>query len=430
MDSQTSVIDALPGLVWTARPDGGVDFVNQAWRDYTGTDLDQAMGDGWWSAVHTEDLPSLLEAWHGIRASGRPTPFEARLRRFDGQWHRFAWRIRARRNAGGALMGWVGMLVDVADIVSTASPNGDIDFRPLFDSIPGSVSVMTAAGTVEYVNLPGRTYRGATIDQLRPWRTSGSIHHEDVPGAAAMWAHCLSTGEPFDREHRIRGADGTYRWFRVRGTAARNADGEVIRWCFLDEDIDDMRASAARLRTIIDAGPGFVWSAGPDGSVEFLNQRWYDYTGMGPDDARGYGWTTAIHPDDAEGLARYWTHLLQSVQPGQYEARLRRFDGMYRWFLIKAVPQLGDAGRVVRWYGANTDIDDRKQAELLLAGEKQVLRMMAGGSSLPDVLGSLCSLVESTLDGGTCSIVLVDPRRVRLSPGAEPLVHLQPGVAP
>jgi PAS domain S-box-containing protein len=117
------------------------------------------------------------------------------------------------------------------------------------------------------------------------------------------------------------------------------------------------------LRRAVDAIPGFVWSAAADGSVDFLNQRWCDYTGVSLEDACGSGWQTAIHPDDAARLVDYWRSLLESGQPGEFEIRLRRFDGAFRWFLIRAVPLRDETGKILKWYGQNTDIEELKQSE-------------------------------------------------------------------
>jgi PAS domain S-box-containing protein len=117
------------------------------------------------------------------------------------------------------------------------------------------------------------------------------------------------------------------------------------------------------LRRVVDAIPGFVWSAAPDGSVDFLNQRWCDYTGVSLEDARGSGWQTAIHPDDVARVIDYWRSLLESGQPGEFEARLRRVDGAFRWFLIRAVPLREETGTILQWYGQNIDIEELKQSE-------------------------------------------------------------------
>jgi len=106
----------------------------------------------------------------------------------------------------------------------------------------------------------------------------------------------------------------------------------------------------------------------PDGRLEYLNQRWLEYTGLRQDEATGWGWMTAIHPDDVAGLVEYWKSILAAGNAGQYEARLRRHDGEFRWFLFRGVPLYGEQGNVVKWYGTNTDIEDRRASENVARG--------------------------------------------------------------
>jgi PAS domain S-box-containing protein len=174
------------------------------------------------------------------------------------------------------------------------------------------------------------------------------------------------------------------------------------------------------LRQAIDTIPGFVWSALPDGTVDFLNQRWCDYTGVSVPDASGTGWLSAIHPEDRPEWVDHWRSLLNGREPGGFEARLRRSDGTFRWFLIRAVPVCDESGRVVKWYGQNTDIEDRKRAETLLAGEKRLLEMVALGYELPLVLDALCTFVDETSSGCHCSILLVEPTGTTVRHAAAP----------
>ena len=134
-----------------------------------------------------------------------------------------------------------------------------------------------------------------------------------------------------------------------------------------------MQASEDFLRTMIDKIPILAWSCRPDGTAELLNQRWLDYTGLSSEEGRGWGWQAAIHPDDLGKLMATWLGLLASGEPGQEEARLRRFDGEYRWFLFRAVPVRDDQGRIVRWHGTNTDIEDQKRAEAALHWSEALL---------------------------------------------------------
>src|SRR5574341_1205101 len=146
----------------------------------------------------------------------------------------------------------------------------------------------------------------------------------------------------------------------------------------------------AELRLAVDTIPVLVWSALPDGHIDFLNQCGCEYTGLTLEQASGWGWRAAIHPEDLPGLERHWRAVLGSGRPGETEARLRRVDGAYRWFLFRAVPLHDERGHVVKGYGTSTDIQDRKWAEALLAGEKRLLEMVARGDSLAPILDAVC----------------------------------------
>src|SRR5580692_1510516 len=175
---------------------------------------------------------------------------------------------------------------------------------------------------------------------------------------------------------------------------------------------------AARL--LVDTIPTLAWSARSDGSADFFNQRWLDYTGLSAEQACDWGWTVAVHADDLNALVDYWRSVLASGEPGEIEGRLRQFDGMYRWFLFRATPSLDSNARIVKWFGTNTDIEDRKRAELLLAGENLVLEMTAKGNALDSILEALCRVVEQTTSGCCCSVMLIDPHGSKIQQSVAP----------
>ena len=131
---------------------------------------------------------------------------------------------------------------------------------------------------------------------------------------------------------------------------------------------------AARLQSLIDTVPSFLWTSFPDGSKEFLNRRWYEYTGLTLEQGKGWGWKVVVHPDDLDRLIREWLALLNDPKPGELETRIRRYDGEYRWFLIRVLPEFDAEGNIVRWLGSDTDIEDRKRAETKLLKDEQELR--------------------------------------------------------
>ncbi len=116
-----------------------------------------------------------------------------------------------------------------------------------------------------------------------------------------------------------------------------------------------------RLRLIIDTIPAIAWRKLPDGSADFLNRNFREYTGLSPEDGLGWGWMNAFHPDDR--LVEEWRTALAAGKPFERETRLRRSDGQYRWFLIRAVPLRDEQGKIANWYGTSTDIEDLKRAE-------------------------------------------------------------------
>jgi PAS domain S-box-containing protein len=182
------------------------------------------------------------------------------------------------------------------------------------------------------------------------------------------------------------------------------------------------KKSETQLLKIIDTIPTMAWCNLPDGSNEFLNQRWHQYTGLSRQEAHGWGWKLAIHPEDLGELMEKWSQLLASGEPGEIEARLRRDDGAYRWFLFRVEPLRDEFGKIVRWYGTNTDIDELKRAESLLSAEKRTLEMITSGASLAEILTDLCNVIDSNSSDAISTVLLMDSDGKRLWPAAGPKV--------
>jgi len=601
------VVDALPGLVWTALPDGQTDFINQRWCEYTGLTFEQASGHQWLSAIHPDDLDQMVERWQGFVAAGVAGEAEARLRRFDGEYRLFHFSASPIADASGRIIKWCGINTDIEDRsrAEASVAAQDRQFYSIIDGLPAVITLMKPDGQFEHANRHMLDYLGTSLDVLKArafdfqWRFS--FHPDDRDEVLRRWLHCLETGEPYDYEARLRRGDGVYRWFHIRGFPLRDADGQVVLWYLLQSDVDDrkraerllagerrllemiakgeglstalaelcllvedlcascvscsillldadtqrlwhaaspsvpeaytatidgftigpevsacgtaayhasqviaadialdprwdefreialsnglkacwstpilsqegkvlgtfamfsgepgsptdydqeviaqvthlasiaiereraqasltralaeLKGSEGRLRTIIDTIPTAVCRSRADGSGEFWNQRWHDYAGVLPDDALVAGWYAIAHPADLDTVAEAWRSAIAEGRAGEVETRLRRFDGVYRWFLCRFEPLRDAAGVIVNWYGANTDIDDAKRAEALLAEEKRLLEMVASGRPLQAVLTSLCELVEATATGSYCAVVLADPTGTHLQHGAAP----------
>jgi len=367
-----SIIDAIPTTAWTTRPDGYCDFLSQRWLEYAGMTAKQALGWGWVAAIHPDDRERLVELWQIHLASGSPVETEGRMRRYDGSYRWFLFRANPVRDQFGEIVRWYGTSIDIEDRkqVEEGLRARELSWREIVDNIPGLVATMGGTGEVEFLNRQTLDYFGKTNEDLKNWSLIGVVHPDDLPRVIEARTKSIEAGQIYEIEHRCLGADGVYRWFQVRGLPVRSAEDAVTAWYLLLTDIDDrkkaeeeIKKSEAKLRQVVDAIPALAWCNLPDGSNEFLNQGWHEYTGLSPSESNGWGWQVAFHPEDLPPLMKRWQEMLVSGEPGEIEARLRRHDGVYRWFLIRAEPFHNEAGEIVRWYGTSTDIEDRKSAE-------------------------------------------------------------------
>ena len=283
-----------------------------------------------------------------------------------------------------------------------------VDVGAILNGIPGHVSTFTAAGELEFVNRQVVEYFGRTLDELKDWRTLDAIHPDDLPHAIASWTRSIETGEPFETEHRRRRADGVYRWFQVRGRPIRNTDGRIDRWVNLMTDIEDrkraedaLRASESDFRLILDSIPGLVATNTPTGETELVNRQMMQYFGRSLEELKGWRTIDAVHPYDRPrvvDIIATWMGSTADGGPYEFDLRLRRADGAYRWFHLRALRAVDAEGSVLRWYHLLTDIDDRKRAdrrlrravkaryEAVLAERTRIARDMHDGL-LQDITG-------------------------------------------
>ena len=194
--------------------------------------------------------------------------------------------------------------------------------------------------------------------------------------------------------------------FNLKRAEAANAE--------LQRQNERLQQSERELREIIETIPCMAWSAAADGAAQFFNRRWLDYAGLTADQVENWGWTVAVHPDDLNALVNYWRTVVASGQSGEIEGRLRRFDGVYRWFLFRATPSYDDKGNVAKWYGTNTDIDDRKKAEQALTVQNSRLQLLlkvtnqiTANLELRDVLREISACIREVMD---CDVVHISAR--------------------
>jgi PAS domain S-box-containing protein len=364
------VIDGIPGLVGILAPNGDIESVNRRILEYYGTTLEE-LKKRWQDFVHPEDLPRIVEGLAQAFVSGEAFDVEFRPRRFDGVYRWFQARTVPFRDANGRIVRWYNLLTDIDELKRTeeALRESERSLRGAIDGIPGFVAVLAPTGEPEAINQQIVEYFGRPLVEMKAWATNGSIHQEDLPHVLDAFGRSIASGTAFNFESRMRRLDGEHRWFDSRGVPIRDASGRVARWYVLLTDIEDrkraeeaLRESERRLRSAIDGIPGLVGVLAPNGDVETVNRQIYEYCGQTLEELRNWGTNGTVHPEDLPHVVEVFTKSISAGTPYQFEHRLRRFDGEYRWFDDRGVPIRDSSGRITRWYVLLTDIEDRTQA--------------------------------------------------------------------
>ncbi|EFH82875.1 PAS domain S-box protein [Ktedonobacter racemifer] len=370
-----ALIDAIPQLVWTGRPDGYVDSYNQRWRDYTGLTTEEAQGDGWMQCTHPEDRQRVLEVWQRAVETGEPYETEQRLRHgTTGEYRWFLMQATPYTDAQGTILKYVGTCTDIHD-----KKRAEAELRALIDAIPQLVWILGPDGSSEYGNQRWCDYTNMSFEQYQGDGWLQAIHPDDYQHTLTLWRHALETGEPFEIEYRLKnGKTGGYRWFLARALPVRDEAGQILKWFGTCTDIHEKKQIEDDIRVLVDAIPQFVWIMHPDGSAEYANPRWCEYTGMTSQQYQGDGWLQAIHPDDQQRVLAGWQSAVQAGRPYEGEQRLRNSTtGDYRWFLARGAPFKDAQGTILKYFGTSTDIDEQKQAEQRIKASEENWRVLA-----------------------------------------------------
>jgi PAS domain S-box-containing protein len=397
------ILDSIPGLVCTLNPAGQIDQANRPLLDFFGMTLEDLNSWGTNGAVHPDDLPRVIaELTHSI-TTGTAYDSELRYRRADGRYRWSQTRILPVRDTEGGITRWYGLITDTDDRkrAEEALQESEHESRLIVDSIPGLIAVLDASGELERVSQPLLDYFGKALEECRQWAVDGTLHPDDRPGYLQAFERSFAAGDPIEYEAvRIRRVDGVYRWFDVRGLPLRDRHGHIVRWYFLLTEIDDkkraedkIRQSEKEARQLLDLSPLHIAEFGPHEARLYLNLAALDYLGITLEQWKDAGLQEVLHRQDAEIVGRELPGKFQSGSPFEYEVRLRRKDGEYRWFHYRFSPVSDEEGRITRWYAAGTDIDDRKLAEQRLQEENVALREEVDKASMfEEIVGTSAPL--------------------------------------
>ncbi|MDB5949667.1 MAG: sensor hybrid histidine kinase [Massilia sp.] len=363
----------------------------EVWPEAAGTDLDQL-----YRRVAESGQPSTLEYGHAF-PHGRRAWFEVRCHRWlDGGVAVFFRDISERKQSEQSLLASERAARQAAEEAQTERRLLDT----LLDAIPVGIGMAAADGELVRVNRANRRLWGEALpaaanaqayETWKGWWADGSAR-QGRRLEAHEWALArVLRGEeaPNDVvEIEPFGTPGVRRTIVLSAAAVRDAGGNIVGGVVAQIDVTAreqaekaLRQSEAKFRTIANALPHMVFSTLPDGEHDYFNQQWFEFTGVAKAGGGGDGWPALFHPDDRTRAQQRWRLSLDSGEPYEMEYRLRHHSGQYRWVLARALPIRDDAGAIVRWMGASTDIHDQKstQEALRLADRRkdEFLAMLA-----------------------------------------------------
>jgi PAS domain S-box-containing protein len=530
------LVDTIPTLVWTAGPQGDIEYVNKRVLEYLGTTLDEIIGDGWVEKVHPDDVAFKTRTWLANLESQTAHDVVCRFRGADGQYRWFAVSGAPLKAGDGRVLRWYGVLIDIDDrkkaeealreseyklrqIIDTApgltwstgsedkkaevQPEFMAQVRAILNVLPAYTWYAAPSGSLTFVSKRQADFLGVPEDHpLRlgvdigaPWDVHiPFLHPDDQEEGRKYWANSLRTGEGYEHDYRVRDAQGNYRWLLTRTEPLRASDGTIQLWVGATLDIEELkraeeglRESEAKFRDYAETASDWFWEIGPDykftlltenafgshaadrigtgcwdhaldletepekwrlvwaaldsrkpfrdfvyrglsgngspmyvkasgkpvfdpkgefrgyrgtgsdvtaivraqealresersarsaldgiaglvavmapnGELETANRQCLDYFGRSLEWLKNWGTNDAVHPEDLPRVFELYKRAMASGVPFNFEVRLRRFDGQYRWFDNRGVPIRDDSGRIARWYSLLTDVEDRTRA--------------------------------------------------------------------
>ncbi len=349
----------------------------------------KAVGDRFLSTiVHPEDLPRVLARRAELerRRDGEVVEFISRVRHSSGDWRWFLNREAVfKRGVEGTPLQLIGISQDITEIQSKndALQESEARFRDLVNLVPIGIFKADIEGRIVYASDRVCRLTGLTPYELQgDW--SGVLHPDDREHVVREYAAAVRERRTYDLEHRFQRKDGTVIWTHCQFEPYRGPDGVVTGYLGVVHDISErkhnedmtrqvevLQRSEETFRELAEAIPQIVWTARPDGEVDYFNQRWSEYTGLKQGVHAAESWAHLIHPEDIRATTESYRDSISLGVQYESEHRFKRAsDGEYRWHLNRAAPVLDSAGTIIKWFGTSTDIHDRKEAERLARSEQ------------------------------------------------------------
>jgi PAS domain S-box-containing protein len=389
---------------WVFDPAGGFDYWSRELFQIYGLDPaeDAPTLGAYLACVHPHDREFMTSLIKRMLAEGLGCDVTKRIVRPDGE-------IRHIRCVGapvvekGILKRIVGNAIDVTEheILTQELRRREAYLAEAQRlSHTGSFGWKPGSGEIVWSDETYRIFEYDPAEKMTFDRIIERVHPDDRALVLETVERASATGVAFDSTHRLLFADGRVKHLHVLARALQNAcdelefAGAVVDITQAKRAEEKLRLSERELRTLVEAIPAYVGTNQPDGSVDFISQSWLDYTGFSREQGLGWGWGSAIHPEDFDRVFVNWRAAVAAGTTVEHELRCRRLDGTYHWFLYRGLPLRDDGGNIVKWYGTLMNIDALKETESALqTREHELLGII---DTIPSMLWSTSPAGEPT----------------------------------
>lgn len=384
-----AISDHTDEVIFAKDRQGRLTYANPATLKLVGKTMEDTLGKTDLELLHDKQAAEqVMRNDQRIMSSGVAEDLEELVAGPDGTPHIWASRKTPYLGSEGEVIGLLGISRDVT--------SHKLAERELAETRARLEMALTAGDVATWVwdIRADRIYPDHNLERLFSMRDEvrakgaleaymQAVHPEDRERVVALVRDAIAQGHTYEAEYRVTTATGDIRWVFARGKIERDAAGEAVRMPGLALDVTARRKAEAALRQseeqfhiLADSIPNLAWSAAPDGTITWFNRRWYDYTGTTPEQMRDQGWHRVLDPEILPEVLKQWRHAVATGEPLEMEFPLRGADGSFRWFLTRVMPLKDPSGRVVRWFGTNTDISEPRQAREILTRSKHQLEQL------------------------------------------------------